>query len=122
MPFTLEGNFAFAAGIQEMLIQSHTGIIYIFPAIPDDWRDVSFEKLRAEGAFLVSAIQTNGKPDEVIIMSEAGGIFRLANPFGEDQFEVTGVDMTSDQKQKPVIEIEAKPGMEITFECLTTRP
>ena len=24
-PFTLEGNFAFAAGIQEMLLQSHTG-------------------------------------------------------------------------------------------------
>jgi len=104
------------------LLQSHTGIIHIFPAIPDDWIDVSFEKLRAEGAFLVSATQTNSKINEVKIMAETGGIFRLANPFGEDQFEITGVDMTSDQKQKPVIEIEAKPGMEITFERLTTRP
>ena len=121
-PFTLEGNFAFAAGIQEMLLQSHTGIIYIFPAIPDDWKDVSFEKLRAEGAFLVSATQTNSKINEVKIMAETGGIFRLANPFGEDHFEVTGVDMTSDQIQKPVIEIETKPGMEIIFRRLTTRP
>jgi hypothetical protein len=49
-PFTLEGNFAFAAGVQEMLIQSHTGIIRVFPAIPDDWTDCSFHNLRAEGA------------------------------------------------------------------------
>ncbi|MQY78292.1 MAG: hypothetical protein GH151_03735 [Bacteroidetes bacterium] len=121
-PFTLEGNFAFAAGIQEMLLQSHTGIIYIFPAIPKSWEDVSFEKLRAEGAFLVSAKKTNGKLDEVIIMSEAGGTLKLANPFGEDFFEIAGVDMASDQMQKPVIEIEIKPGMEIIFKRLTTRP
>ena len=54
-PFTLEGNFAFAAGLQEMLIQSHTGIIRLFPAIPDSWRTASFENLRTEGAFLISA-------------------------------------------------------------------
>ena len=42
-PFTLEGNFAFAAGIQEMLLQSHTGIIRVFPAIPSDWSNVSFD-------------------------------------------------------------------------------
>lgn len=53
-PFTLEGNFAFAAGIQEMLLQSHTGVIRIFPAIPKEWKDVSFESLRAMGAFPVS--------------------------------------------------------------------
>ena len=40
-PFTLEGNFAFAAGIQEMLLQSHTGVIRVFPAVPVAWQDVS---------------------------------------------------------------------------------
>ena len=54
-PFTLEGNFAFASGIHEMLLQSHTGIVRIFPAIPASWEDVSFSTLRTEGAFLVSA-------------------------------------------------------------------
>lgn len=54
-PFTLEGNFAFASGIQEMLLQSHTGIVRVFPAIPAAWSDVSFDNLRAMGAFLVSA-------------------------------------------------------------------
>ncbi len=45
-PFTLEGNFAFAAGLQEMLIQSHTGTVRIFPAVPDDWANISFDQLR----------------------------------------------------------------------------
>lgn len=56
-PFTLEGNFAFASGIQEMLMQSHTGIIRIFPAVPASWQDISFQDLRAMDAFLVSAEQ-----------------------------------------------------------------
>ena len=60
-PFTLEGNFAFAAGIQEMLIQSHTGVIRIFPAIPEEWKDARFTTLRTEGAFLVSAKMENGE-------------------------------------------------------------
>jgi alpha-L-fucosidase 2 len=53
-PFTLEGNFAFASAIQEMLIQIHTGVIKNFPAIHPDWKDVSFNNLRTYGAFLVS--------------------------------------------------------------------
>ncbi|MDP4207051.1 MAG: glycoside hydrolase N-terminal domain-containing protein, partial [Bacteroidota bacterium] len=33
-PFTLEGNFACAAGLQEMLLQSYAGFIEIMPAVP----------------------------------------------------------------------------------------
>lgn len=78
-PFTLEGNFAFAAGIQEMLLQSHDGSIRVFPAIPESWRDVAFSDLRAEGAFLVSAQRESGKLKEVIIVSEKGGELVLAD-------------------------------------------
>jgi len=84
-PFTLEGNFAFAAGIQEMLIQSHTGVVKLFPAIPADWQDVSFKTLRTQGAFLVSATRENGKVEKVEIISEKGGEIIFENPFGKDQ-------------------------------------
>ena len=77
-PFTLEGNFAFAAGIQEMLLQSHTGVIRIFPAIPKEWKDVSFESLRAMGAFLVSAWMEGGEINRVRIYSEKGGMLKIA--------------------------------------------
>lgn len=80
-PFTLEGNFAFASGLQEMLIQSHTGIIKLFPAIPEKWKDVSFEKLRTQGAFLITAKQSKGKLRVVVITSEKGGRMKLFNSF-----------------------------------------
>ena len=80
-PFTLEGNFAFAAGIQEMLLQSHAGVVRVFPAVPAAWTDVAFDSLRAEGAFLVSAAIKRGKVVEVRIVSEKGGRLRLSNPF-----------------------------------------
>jgi len=86
-PFTLEGNFAFASGIQEMLIQSHTGILRIFPAIPVAWKDVEFKSMRCQGAFLVSAAKREGKVREVVIVAEKGGVLRLQNPFGKDSFQ-----------------------------------
>lgn len=80
-PFTLEGNFAFAAGLQEMLLQSYAGFIEIMPAIPAAWNNVSFEQLRTEGAFLVSARKDGGQVDEVKIVAEKGGQTRLKLPF-----------------------------------------
>lgn len=86
-PFTLEGNFAFASGIQEMLIQSHTGVVRLFPAIPADWKNAQFKKLRTYGAFLVSAKLEKGNVTEVEILSEKGGELVLANPFLEQEFK-----------------------------------
>ncbi len=83
---TLEGNFAFASGVQEMLIQSHTGIVRVFPAIPDSWNDASFKQLRTEGAFLISAEKKNGKVTHIKIQSEKGGTIKLDNPFELDGF------------------------------------
>jgi len=86
-PFTLEGNFAFAAGLQEMLLQSHTGIVQIFPAIPENWQKASFERMRTEGAFLVSASLQNGVINKVTVHSEKGGVLQLKNPFDKTSFE-----------------------------------
>ena len=83
-PFTLEGNFAFAAAIQEMLIQSHTGAIQVFPAVPESWKEISFTSLRTQGAFLVSAQKKDGKVVRVEIVSEKGGVCRFKTAFGEN--------------------------------------
>jgi alpha-L-fucosidase 2 len=79
-PFTLEGNFAFAAGVQEMLLQSRDGVLRVFPAIPAAWRDVSFENLRGEGAFLVSAEKRNGALERVTVRTEQDGVCRVLLP------------------------------------------
>ena len=80
-PFTLEGNFAYAAGIQEMLLQSYAGQIEIFPAIPQKWLQASFKDLRAEGAFLVSAQKNNGLVSAIEIKAEKGGKAKVKLPF-----------------------------------------
>jgi hypothetical protein len=91
-PFTLEGNFAFAAGIQEMLIQSHTGIVRLFPAIPEAWENVKFDQLRTDGAFLISAERKAGQVVRVEIFSEQGGTLKLTNPFSTQKLTCTGSD------------------------------
>ncbi len=88
-PFTLEGNFAAAEGVQEMLLQSHRGKVLIFPAIPPSWQDVSFTTLRAEGAFLVSAKRSAGKTVLVEILSEKGGVCRLISPFSGKEISIS---------------------------------
>lgn len=80
-PFTLEGNFACASAIQEMLLQSHTGVIRVFPAVPEYWQDASFKDMRAMGAFLVSASMKGGNVERITVRSEKGGTLKILNPF-----------------------------------------
>ncbi len=80
-PFTLEGNFASAAALQEMLLQSHGGMVTVFPAIPPDWKDgVSFQNLRTAGAFLVDAEIQYGKLKEVRVKAERDALLLLVLP------------------------------------------
>ncbi|MGD9495009.1 MAG: glycoside hydrolase family 95-like protein [Armatimonadota bacterium] len=80
-PMTLEAGFAAAAAIMEVLLQSWAGTIRVFPSVPDCWGEAYFEDLRAEGAFLVSALRTKGEVRWVRIRSEAGEPCRLRNPW-----------------------------------------
>ncbi|KPL13292.1 MAG: hypothetical protein AMS26_15075, partial [Bacteroides sp. SM23_62] len=112
-PFTLEGNFAFASGIQEMLLQSHTGVINIFPAIPSVWEDASFDHLRARGAFLVSAVMEGGKVREFEIHSENGGAVSIRDPFAGREFEA-GKEY---QSEGNILKIQTLPGETIRFKA-----
>ncbi len=105
-PFTLEGNFAFASAIQEMLLQSHTGKIAVFPALPADWKNAGFDKLRANGAFLVSAQMKDGKTQQVTIVAEKGGNLLLKNPFGDDEFSAS----TDYSFENNTIKVDTKEG------------
>jgi alpha-L-fucosidase 2 len=117
-PFTLEGNFAFAAGIQEMLLQSHTGTIRLFPALPASWAEAAFDGLRADGAFLVSARREGGRVTEVRIRSEKGGTFKLANPF-TGPFTIDGRPATG---TGPDIRTKMKAGKTVVLRRINEAP
>jgi alpha-L-fucosidase 2 len=110
-PFTLEGNFAFASGLQEMLLQSHTGIIRVFPAVPQAWKDLSFNKLRAEGAFLISARMENGIVSRMEIESEKGGEIKIFNPFNTNDIKASSPFELKDN----IVTFNTKAGQKITI-------
>lgn len=66
--FQLDGNMAFVAGVNEMLIQSHEGVIALIPALPKAWHSGSFRGLRARGDFTLDVAWMDREVREINIM------------------------------------------------------
>ena len=93
-------------------MQSYTGTIRLFPNWPAD-QDAAFHRLRAVGAFLVSAEMKDGQVARVEILSEAGSPLKLISPW-DDGARVTnrkGTRTTADR----LIEIDTAKGERITL-------
>jgi len=75
--FQIDGNFGGAAGVSEMLLQSHSGYIEPLAALPDEWSSGSYSGLVARGNFELGARWENGKATLFSIKSKSGGTCRL---------------------------------------------
>lgn len=71
-PLQVDGSLGVTAGITEMLIQSHEGVIDLLPALPDEWSEGSFNGVCARGAFELKFSWKAGIVTSVEIKSKAG--------------------------------------------------
>ena len=66
--------------VDELLMQSVESKIRVFPCWPAD-QDARFTGLRAQGGFLVSAEQKDGRVVKLEITSTVGGKLQLVSPW-----------------------------------------
>lgn len=95
----------------ERFLQSHTGVLRVFPAVDRDYTG-RFEDYRAEGAFSVSAEMENGRITRLEIRSLAGKPCRLARPWtGEVRVReaVTQKEVPAQATDQQVV-FETQPG------------
>jgi hypothetical protein len=108
-PHMMEASGEMVAAVNEMLLQSHNGVIDVFPAVPsgepepgrkvglyehdvekkvrsyEKWADCAFQGLLAAGGFEISAEMKQGRTVWVRIRSKAGQRVVMRNPFVSDE-------------------------------------
>ena len=71
-PFQIDGNFGAAAGIAEMLLQSHEGGLRLLPALPRRWRRGEVRGLRARGGYTVDISWEDGDYEARVLCGRDG--------------------------------------------------
>jgi hypothetical protein len=105
------GLSAFAT--QDVLLQSHGGVIRLLPAAPKNWSGIF--RLRAEGGFLVAVDFAQGQPRLVEIHSEGGRHCRIRNPWDATCVVRRGDDVVL-RTNKPLVEFATQPGARYLLE------
>ncbi len=76
-PFQIDGNMGGSAGIAEMLVQSHAGIIDLLPALPDGWKRGEVVGLKVRGGHTVSIEWQDGKVTKAQILPCNNGELKI---------------------------------------------
>jgi hypothetical protein len=108
----IECSLVAATALQSMMLQSSPDRIWIFPAMPAEWKDAVFHDLRADGAFLVSAERKAGKTRWVRIKNLGGEPCRIRPGF-ESTFTTSNPSISQKEIKPGLYEIGLVKGQEV---------
>jgi alpha-L-fucosidase 2 len=88
-PLTIEANFAATAGIIELLMQSHDGVIDFLPALPQAWSKGRVSGIRARGGYEITMEWDEGILSYAEIKSTLSRVCRIrtAEPILIDEID-----------------------------------
>jgi alpha-L-fucosidase 2 len=110
----VDGSFGVTAGITEMLMQSHEGVIDLLPALPETWGAGQFDGFCARGAFELDMKWTDGKITSVEVLSKKGKTCRI-NPKTKVKVTANGKHVKSKTFKDGSIEFDTHPGKRYTL-------
>ena len=105
-PFQIDGNFGVCAGVSEMLLQSHTGVIQLLPALPDAWAEGSITGLKAVGNFQVDQQWAGGSLTKATIVNKHTAAQDLYVQYGTA--DLTAVKVTVNGVETTPVLVEGK--------------
>ncbi|MDA3879985.1 MAG: glycoside hydrolase family 95 protein [Prolixibacteraceae bacterium] len=89
-PFQIDGNFGGAAGIIEMIMQSHQDYIDLLPALPQQWSNGKISGLRARGGFEIDMEWKESEITKLAVKSLAGNDLKIH--FNDKEIEMKTVE------------------------------
>ena len=79
-PFQIDGNFGATAGMVEMLVQSHSGVLQLLPALPPLWATGRVTGLRARGGVTLDMDWAKGQLQQLRLHATHTGELRIQTP------------------------------------------
>ncbi|MDX8030257.1 glycoside hydrolase N-terminal domain-containing protein [Lentzea sp. BCCO 10_0856] len=92
-PFQIDGNYGFTAALAEVVVQSHTGVIDILPALPSGWTRGEVRGLRCRGGLAVD------------VSWDAGDVFVRVRRLSGDAAEVVPVSVSGEVTEVVVSDV-----------------